>query len=229
MIMIVAIIMILSLIMIDSSLDYFTELPDFEEVDSRELDIDSLTDEIELNNRNISHGFRVIGKSFSVDQDNRIHTYLVDETNLFVGDIVKKGDFLDSAETISSSTVGQIYNIHYFDEQYHVVVYNFENIMLEVSIDLFNFNQLNNFDNIEIILGNNTYFGKLNEIEHYIDNNKINLLIEFADYGSIDFNLVEESTMYIQFEIGILENVLSLPSSYSNLEGRLVYVITDEG
>ena len=90
----IVMIMILTLIMIDSSLDYFSKLPEYEYIDTGEENIDSLTEEIALEKRDIHYGFYAIGTTYSLKQDERILTYVVDNTALHIGDIINKGDFI---------------------------------------------------------------------------------------------------------------------------------------
>lgn len=225
----IVMIMILTLIMIDSSLDYFSKLPEYEYIDTGEENIDSLTEEIALEKRDIHYGFYAIGTTYSLKQDERILTYVVDNTALHIGDIINKGDFIDSDELVPSLTAGQVYNISYTEDEYCILIYNFENISLKTNIDINNFNRLKDFNNIDIIFERNEFTATVTEINHTIINNKIELRIDFQDYDSINFNLIEDQNIYIKFEIGVLEDVLSIPVSLNLQNGDLVKIITNEG
>ena len=221
--------MILTLIIIDTSLDYFSELPEYKYIDTGEHDIESLCDEVTLEIRNVNYGFYTNAISYADKEEERILTYLVDNTNLSVGNIIRSDDYIDSEELIKSLTTGQIYNIDYIDEQYLISVYNFENILFKTTIDIYHFNLINDFDNVEIVFEKFKFKARIKEINHAVINDKIELSVQFLDYNAINFNLAENLNVYIKFELGVVQDALTVPIGLNLYDGNLVKVITDEG
>lgn len=102
------------LIVIESKVEYFTELPDYQLLEQEEPIYNNVIAEYTIEKGEVRYAYHVTGSISYYAHENIEEEIIVDDTDLRVGDIIKSGQYLDKNQTISADFNGLIV---YIEEQ----------------------------------------------------------------------------------------------------------------
>lgn len=180
--------------------------------------------------KDILYGYNTKAKAQIISVDKEQITYQVKEALVKVGTIVSQGDILCNETNVTSEINGQVSYISQDDENYLISIYNFENIELVTYLDV-NHHVIDDETKIYAIIKDHKIKLTLNYIYYLNDwprdeNACIGLKID--DFSKLTMPIMAGKEVKIFFELGILSNQLSLPTTIRLYNDRLLLIIRDD-
>jgi hypothetical protein len=218
--------MLASLVILNQAVAPLQQLPSYQNIDPGDT-FDILTTEVAVETGTLWYGNDFDGIFQVVDALNRIIEIRVTNTNLIVGERLHPGDFLDMDETTTTNFNAVVFAIVFETDDFVVQLYNMDNLIIETQMTPAEYRSIDWNVPVVMVLGTIKVEVSIDQIEFLEDRDTVQVNWIPNDWTLVTGTCIEGLSVSIRASFGELENCLSLPVEYANLDGTLISVCRD--
>lgn len=217
---------LVSSIILSNSLSSINKLPNYDPPTNESAN--GYSDEYVVNKQDIDYGIGMDSHISYLDESNRYKEYVVQNTNLSVGDVIHVDEQLDDTGNVFSNIDGIIFEISTDAGGLKIVIYNYDNLAFYSAIDANTFRNFNENYSATVDIKGTDYNLDLYEINYDTINGIVNLKWILKNIQDLNEIITESMTFEIRIVTGIINDTICVPLDLYYLENQKIYILRDE-